>query len=119
MDKDYRAVAAAVDKGAGAFKQANAGAADAFARMGQAAYRPGALDRRTKELMALAISISARCDGCVAYHARAAFKAGATRDEVAETVAVAIQMGGGPSMVYGADALQAYDAFASEAGPPA
>ena len=63
--------------------------------------------------MALAIGIAVHCDGCVAYHTRAAHRHGATRDEVAETVALALYMGGGPAAVYGADALRAYDQFAT------
>lgn len=84
-----------------------------FAELAKAAISPGALDSRTKELIALAIGITARCDGCLAYHARAALRHGATREEVMETVSVAVYMGGGPSMIYGAEALAAYDAFAA------
>ena len=61
--------------------------------------------------MALAIGIAVHCDGCVAYHTKVARQHGATRDEVAETVALAVYMGGGPAAVYGADALRAYDQF--------
>lgn len=57
-----------------------------------------------------------RCDGCIASHAKAVLKAGATREEVAEMIGVAIFMGGGPSTVYGAEAMQAYDQFADKAG---
>ena len=58
--------------------------------------------------MALAIGIAVHCDRCVAYHAKLAHQHGATREEVTETVALAIYMGGGPAAVYGADALRAY-----------
>jgi AhpD family alkylhydroperoxidase len=84
----------------------------AFGEMSRAAQKPGALDRKTKELIALAIAVSGRCDACIAYHARGAGKAGASRQEVAETLAVAIQMGGGPAVNYATDALRAYDEFA-------
>ncbi|TQE45599.1 carboxymuconolactone decarboxylase family protein, partial [Streptococcus suis] len=72
-----------------------------------------AIDIKTKELMALAIGIAVHCDGCVAYHTKMAHQHGATRQEVSETVALAIYMGGGPAAVYGADALRAYDQFSS------
>lgn len=85
--------------------------AKGFAEVARAAIAPGALDSKTKELMALAIGITARCDGCLAYHAKAAKKYGATREEVMETIGVAVYMGGGPSMIYGAEALAAYDAL--------
>ena len=75
------------------------------------ATKDGALDSRTKELMALAIAIAAPCEGCIVYHVRAAKKKGASREQVAETIAVAIEMGGGPATVYGGEALAAYDAL--------
>ncbi len=87
----------------------------AFQQLAAAATAEGALDTKTKELIALAIGITARCDGCVAFHAGAAVRHGANREEVLETIGMAIYMGGGPSLVYGARALEAYEPFA-EAG---
>ncbi|KGF67179.1 carboxymuconolactone decarboxylase [Hoeflea sp. BAL378] len=84
----------------------------AFGQLAQAAIAPGVLDSKTKELIALAIGIAARCDGCLAFHAKAARKHGATREEIVETIGVAVYMGGGPSMIYGAEALDAFDATA-------
>ncbi len=85
----------------------------AFHELGKISSKDGALDAKTKELICLAISIAARCDGCLAYHARAAVKYGATRAEVLETIGVAIYMGGGPSAIYGAEALDAFDALSA------
>lgn len=82
-----------------------------FNALAVAATKAGALDTRTKELMALAIGISVRCDGCIAFHTKMARRAGATRAEVVETISMAVYMGGGPSAVYGADALKAFDQF--------
>jgi len=93
------------------------GVAKGFSEVARAAIAPGALDSKTKELIALAIGITARCDGCLAYHAKAAAKFGASREEIVETIGVAVYMGGGPSMIYGAEALAAFDAFAEEASP--
>ncbi|MDP2121007.1 MAG: carboxymuconolactone decarboxylase family protein [Hoeflea sp.] len=56
-------------------------------------------------------SRQARCDGCLAFHAKAARKYGATREEIVETIGVAVYMGGGPSMIYGAEALDAFNAL--------
>lgn len=84
-----------------------------FGRMHRAATTAGALPAKTRELMALAIAIAVRCDGCIAFHVHDAVAAGATADEVAETIGVAVMMGGGPSAVYGSDALRAYDQFAN------
>ena len=88
----------------------------AFGEISRAAQKPGALDRKTKELMALAIAVSGQCDACIAYHARGAGKAGASRQEIAETLAVAIQMGGGPAVNCATDALRAFDELAPAAG---
>jgi AhpD family alkylhydroperoxidase len=82
-----------------------------FQQLHQAATADGVLSRKTKELIALAIGISVRCDGCIAYHVHDALEAGASREEIAETVGVAIMMGGGPSVVYGAEAIEAVDQF--------
>jgi AhpD family alkylhydroperoxidase len=89
-------------------------AAKGFGELARAAIAPGALDSKTKELIALAIGITARCDGCLAYHARAAARLGATREEIVETIGVSVYMGGGPSMIYGAEALDAFDAFSED-----
>ena len=72
-----------------------------------------ALAMMTRRQSALAIGIAVHCDGCVAYHTKMAYQHGATREEVAETVALAVYMGGGPAAVFGGDALRAYDQFAS------
>jgi AhpD family alkylhydroperoxidase len=109
MTKDYRAITAEIDEYATKLKSLAPDALGAFGKLSRAAQSPGALDRRTKELVALAISVAMRCDGCIGYHARGAVRTGATRQEVAEVLAVAIQMGGGPSVDYAADALRAFD----------
>lgn len=83
-----------------------------FADTHKAALADGVLDTKTKELVALAISISTQCDGCIASHARGAARAGATREEVAEVIGVTILMNGGPGTVYGPRALEAFDDFA-------
>jgi AhpD family alkylhydroperoxidase len=82
-----------------------------FKALGREAYADRALTRRTKELIALALSIASRCEACVAYHARRAAELGCSREEVVETIAIAVQMGGGPSMVFGGHALAAFDTF--------
>lgn len=85
--------------------------------MGQlhkAASADGVLSRQTKELIALGISIAIRCEGCIAYHTHDALKAGASREEIVETIGVALSMGGGPSVVYGCEALKALEQFESQ-----
>ncbi len=82
-----------------------------FARLHKKAVEEGALSSKVKELMALAIGIAVRCDGCIAYHVHDAVAAGATRQELLETIGVAVLMGGGPAAVYAAHALDAIEQF--------
>ena len=86
----------------------------AFSALAQAAGRDGEIDKKTKELIALAIGIATRCDGCIGFHIEALVRLGATRQEVEETLGMAIYMGGGPSLMYAADAIAAYEEFAKE-----
>lgn len=113
MSKDFVQIANDVMSGIGALHHGTPDAMKAFAALSTAATAAGALDTKTKELMALAIGIAVHCDGCVAYHTKIAQQRGATRQEVLETVALAIYMGGGPAAVYGADALRAYEQLAA------
>jgi AhpD family alkylhydroperoxidase len=82
-----------------------------FSALAQAALEPKALDVKTKELIALAISVASRCDPCIAFHAQSAVKQGASRDEVMETMGIAVYMAAGPSVMYAAQAVEAYDQF--------
>ncbi len=90
-----------------------------FGDMARAADGGSALDGKTKELVALAISVATRCTPCIAYHAEGAVKQGASRGEVAEALAMAIYMGAGPSVMYAAEALEAVDQMASKASQSA
>ncbi len=91
------------------------GVYDGFGQLHSAAFAEGTVDKKSKELIALAIAISLRCDGCIASHARSAALSGATEQEVAETIGVAIAMNGGPGTVYGPRALAAFREFAPKA----
>lgn len=86
-----------------------------FSEMHKAALEPGSIDAVTKELIALAISVALECEGCIASHARAAARKGATGEQVAETIGVAIMMTGGPGTVYGPRAWEAYLEFTEQA----
>lgn len=85
----------------------NPGIAKGFMTMHKAAAEKGALDAKQKELIALGIAIAIRCEGCIACHVQDALKAGASQEEIVETIGVAILMGGGPSVVYGDIAYKA------------
>ena len=88
---------------------------DAYHTLGTAVMVDGALPAATKELIALGISITRECDGCIVAHARGAVKRGVTEDQVAEMIGVAINMNGGPGTVWGARALAAFQEFSAEA----
>lgn len=80
-----------------------------FSELASAATRDGALDKKTKELIALALGVAARCDGCLGFHTQALARLGATRQEVVETLGMAVYMGGGPSLMYAAEAVTAFE----------
>ena len=82
-----------------------------FGKMGAAAKVSGALDEKTKEIMALGIAIATRCDSCIGFHVKSLIRLGLTRAELCEALAMATYMGGGPSYAYSAKALRAYDSF--------
>jgi AhpD family alkylhydroperoxidase len=87
-----------------------------FGEFHHAAFAAGELDAMTKELIALAIGVSQRCDGCIASHSEGAARAGATRQQAAEAIGVAMLMNGGPGTIYGP---RAYAAFCEFAAAPA
>jgi AhpD family alkylhydroperoxidase len=88
----------------------------AFSAIAQAALAPKALDGKAKELIALGIAVAIRCDDCIAFHAKAAVERGASRDEILETLGMAIYMGAGPSVMYASHALEAFSQFAAAKG---
>ena len=106
LEQDYLAAARTLHKeGAAPLK--------AFRELVHATGTDGALSHKTKELAALAIAIATRCEGCIVFHTRACLKLGVSRDELLDLIGVAVEMGGGPSSVYGAQALACYDQMAT------
>ena len=85
-----------------------------FAALHDAALAEGALDTKTKELIALAIAVSTQCDGCISAHAHAAVRHGASLEEAAEAIGVTILMNGGPATIYGPRAFAAFSEFHAE-----
>lgn len=85
---------------------------EGYRQLHAAAFASGSLDEKIKELIALALAVSKECDGCIASHARGAARSGASADEVAEALGVAIAMNGGPGTVYGARAFAAFLEYA-------
>lgn len=112
MDKNYKEITGNINQYISELRKEVPDAMQGFSALAKGALQDGALDKKTKELIALAIGVSTRCDGCIGFHAKACVGLGATRAEVAETLAMTIYLGGGPSLMYAADALRAYDQFA-------
>jgi len=82
-----------------------------FSTMAVSATKDGALDKKTKELIALAIGVSTRCDGCIGFHTKTLVDLEVTKAEFEEALGMAVYMGGGPSLMYAADAMLAYEQF--------
>ena len=119
MHKDWPEMAAELNPLVAALWHQSPDVMKAFGQMAQAAVKPGALDPKTKELIAFAVSVAVRCDACISFHAKAAQKHGASREEVSEALDMAIYMGAGPSVMYAAQALEAFDQYAAQAASPA
>ena len=112
MVEDWLALMGSMNGAVRGLRQASPEVMKAFGDMARAAHGGEALDGKTKELVALAISVAVRCDPCIAYHAEGAVKQGASRAEVAETLAMAVYMGAGPSVMYASHAIEAFDSLA-------
>ena len=84
-----------------------------FGDMARAATRDGVLDKKTKELIALALGVAAHCDACIGFHVQALVRLGVTKAELEEALGMAIYMGGGPSAMYAANAMAAFAEFAA------
>jgi len=108
---DWKAALAHTNSILTPLRKEQADVARGFHDLHNAALAEGALGTRQKELIALAIAISKQCNDCIGFHVKAAIRAGATRDEVVETVNVCVLMNGGPGYMYGARAVEAYDQF--------
>jgi AhpD family alkylhydroperoxidase len=113
--KDYSAITTDLSRNLRNLREGIPDTLKAFSALSQAATRSGALDKKTKELIALALGVAAHCDGCIGFHAEALVKLGASRKEVEEVLAMAVYMGGGPSLMYAADAIAAYEQFQEHA----
>ncbi len=111
MTKDYVAITKDISAYMGELRKLVPDAMTGFSAMAKGATQDGALDKKTKEFLALAIGVAARCDGCIGFHVKALVDLGATRQEIAEVMAMTVYMGGGPNLMYAADALRAYDQF--------
>jgi AhpD family alkylhydroperoxidase len=114
-EASYPALTQAINQQLAPFRKSQAATMQGFGAMAKGAMAAGALTEKEKELIALGIGVSQRCAGCIGFHVKALRRLETTRAELEEALAVAVYMGGGPSLMYAAEALQAWDQFA----PPA
>lgn len=115
MEKNYLEITKRISSNMKVLRKDIPDTMQGFSAMAQAATKNGALDKKTKEFIALAIGVSTRCDGCIGFHSEALVKLGATREEFVEVLGMAVYMGGGPSLMYAADAMMAFEQFTEKA----
>ncbi|WP_114638228.1 carboxymuconolactone decarboxylase family protein [Polynucleobacter necessarius] len=109
MPKDYKQITKDISTSLAKLRAEAPEMMKGFGDLAAAATKDGVLDKKTKELIALALGVAARCDGCLGFHTQALARLGASRQEVIETLGMATYMGGGPSLMYAADALSAFE----------
>ena len=114
VDK-FRGLTRSVSAGLSSLRTSTPEVMKSFGELGRAATSDGTLDAKTKELIALALSVAARCDPCIGFHMQTLVKLGATRQEIDETLGVTTYMGGGPSLMYASNAIAAFDEFSRAA----
>ncbi len=119
MEKNYPEITKNISANLRVLRKDIADTMQGFSALAQAATKDGVLNKKTKELMALAIGVAAHCEGCIGFHSEALVKMGASREEVEETLGVAVYMGGGPALMYAADAIAAYEQFKASRPPHA
>ena len=107
----YRELTRSVSKNLGILRTDRPDVMKGFNDLAKAASLDGALDKKTKELIALALGVAAHCDACIGFHVQTLVKLGATKAELEDALGMAIYMGGGPSLMYSANALAAFDEF--------
>jgi AhpD family alkylhydroperoxidase len=111
MMKDFLTITKGVSAGLRELRKDVPDPLAGFSQLTREAMKDGSLDKKTKELIAMALAVAARCDGCLGFHAEALVKLGCTRSELAEMLAVCVQMGGGPALMTAADAMTAFLQF--------
>jgi len=109
---DHSSLIQSINANLGPFCQSQSEAMQGFGQLAKASMAEGILSAKHKELIALAIGVTQRCSGCIGFHVKALKRLGATRQELEEMLAVCVYMGGGPALMYTAEALQAWDNMA-------
>lgn len=111
----YRELTQTITSRLGALRSGKPELMKAFGELGRAATSDSALDKKTKELIALALGVSARCDPCIGFHMATLVKLGVTRQEIEDMLGVVVYMGGGPALMYAANTMAAFDELSQPA----
>lgn len=112
--KSYKQITKDLNQAIAIFRSGQPDTMAGFSALAKSALQPGVLSAIDKELMALAIGVATHCDGCIGFHVKALVRLGASRAQLEETMAVAVYMGGGPSLMYAAGAVRAWEEFSTE-----
>ncbi|MDY0036500.1 MAG: carboxymuconolactone decarboxylase family protein [Zoogloea oleivorans] len=111
MSKSFQTITSDLSKALDTLRAEIPGTMQGFSTMARESMKAGVLSALDKELIALAIGIASRCDGCVGFHVKALIRLGVSREQLMETLGICTYMGGGPSLMYAAEAVRAYDEF--------
>lgn len=117
MSKSFTEITRDVSQALGSLHKEASGTMQGFSAMAKSALAPGVISALDKELIALAIGVTSRCDACVGFHVKALVRLGVTREQLMETLSICVYMGGGPALMYAAEAVRAYDEFTAGAAP--
>lgn len=119
MSKSFSTITQDISKGLGTLRNEIPDTMQGFNAMAKAALAPGALSALDKELIALAIGVASRCDACIGFHVKALIRLGVSREQLMEMLGVCTYMGGGPVLMYAAEAVRAYEEFTAPKAPQA
>ena len=109
---DHASLIQNINESLAPFRKSQSEAMLGFGQLAKASMAEGAITAKNKELIALAIGITQHCSGCVGFHVKALRKLGCTREELEEMLTICVYMGGGPALMYSAEALKAWDTLA-------
>jgi AhpD family alkylhydroperoxidase len=111
MSKKYQEVTAGITTQLAKMRKEMPEVMAGFSALASAASKEGVLDKKTKELIAMALAVANQCPGCIGFHSQTLVRLKTSREELLETLGMAIYMGGGPSLMYAAEALEAFEEF--------
>lgn len=114
MSKSFSTITTDVSKALGTLRKEIPETMQSFNAMSKASLAAGALSALEKELIALAIGVSSRCDACIGFHVKALVRLGVSREQFMETLGVCTYMGGGPTLMYAAEAVRAFEEFSGQ-----